>query len=204
MKIIQRGAEAVLYLDPEGRLVKDRVSKGYRIQQLDEEIRAGRTRGETRLLEKARRLGVNSPAVLETRDFRILMEYIDGPKVKDILNGIPEGDREEVCGLIGSSVAKLHEAGIVHGDLTTSNMLIREGKLYIIDFGLGKVSGKVEDLAVDLFLLREALKSAHFPVLGEAWKNIIKVYKQEYSKSNDVLTRFEKIDKRRRYKSKEG
>jgi TP53 regulating kinase-like protein len=202
MRIIQRGAEAVLYLDPEGRLVKDRVRKGYRIRELDEGIRTARTRNETRLLDKARRLGAEAPAVMETSGSRIVMEHIGGPKVKDVLDRLPEGKRKEVCGLIGSVAARLHSAGIVHGDLTTSNMLLKEGKLYIIDFGLGRVSQKVEDQAVDLFLLREALESAHFAVLEKSWKNIIKVYKQEYSKSNGVLARLEKIDKRRRYKSK--
>ncbi len=203
MKIMQRGAEAVLCLekrDSKRVVVKERVRKGYRISQIDREIRLGRTRHEVRLLEKSRRAGVNSPGVLETGDFTIVMDYIDGERVKDILNTLPERKMEKVCALIGESAARLHEAGIVHGDLTTSNMILSKGRLFIIDFGLGMASNRVEDMAVDMFLLREALRSAHFPVFEQAWKNIIKVYKQEYSKSNEILARFEKINMRRRYK----
>jgi tRNA A-37 threonylcarbamoyl transferase component Bud32 len=132
-----------------------------------------------------------------------------------------------VYGLMGESIGKLHSAGIIHGDLTTSNMIFKdavqkggteerrrqqtpsgkgaanftqEARLYIIDFGLGKISGKIEDQAVDLYLLYEALKSTHLRLMGDAWKGILKAYKQNYSKSNEVLSRVMKIEKRRRYK----
>jgi len=184
MKEIARGAEAVLFRD-NSRLVKDRIKKGYRIPGLDTKIRKLRTRGEGRLLDRARRAGVNTPRVLDSGESSLVMEFIEGRRVKDALNGMPKGERVRVYRLIGEAVAGLHSAGIMHGDLTTSNMILREGKLYIIDFGLGRMSERIEDQAVDLFLLFEALKSTHFEYLNEAWQYILKVYKQDYKACPD-------------------
>ncbi len=216
MQIIQRGAEAVLYLeerDGEKVLVKDRVPKGYRIPQLDGKIRVQRTRHEESLLLKAKRAGVHAPSVMESGESRMVMEWVQGEKLKDSLNGMPRSKRLQVYRLMGESIGRLHSAGIIHGDLTTSNMIFKdavqmsgraiaqEARLYIIDFGLGKISGKIEDQAVDLYLLYEALKSTHLRLMGDAWKGVLKAYKQNYSKSNEVLNRVLKIEKRRRYKS---
>jgi len=203
MKIIQRGAEAVLYLeekDGQNVLVKDRLPKGYRIPKLDDRIRTQRTRHEETLLLKARRAGVHAPSVMEAGESRIVMEWIDGKKLKDSLNGMPRGQRVGIYRLIGESIGRLHSAGIIHGDLTTSNMIFKDNRLYIIDFGLGRISGKIEDQAVDLYLLYEALKSTHLRLQKEAWEGILKAYKQNYAKSNEVLSRLLKIEKRRRYK----
>jgi TP53 regulating kinase-like protein len=203
MQIIQRGAEAILYLEEmDGRkvLVKDRLPKGYRIRQLDERLRTQRTRREESLLLKAKRAGVSAPGVLEVGESRIVMEWIQGSKIKDALNRMPKNKRVQIYRLIGESIGKLHSAGIVHGDLTTSNMIFKDDRLYIIDFGLGKISSKIEDQAVDLYLLYEALKSTHLKLLDEAWGAVLKAYKKNYAKSKEVLNRIAKIEKRRRYK----
>jgi len=217
MKIIQRGAEAVLCLEEiEGRkvLVKDRLPKGYRIPQLDDKIRKQRTRHEEALLLKAKRAGVHTPNIVDAGESKLVMEWIQGKKLKDSLNGMAKGQRAEIYRLMGEAIGRLHSAGIIHGDLTTSNMIFKDvlqkeggratfsqgGRLYIIDFGLGRISGKIEDQAVDLYLLYEALKSTHLHLLGDAWKSILKAYKQNYAKSNEVLSRLLKIENRRRYK----
>jgi TP53 regulating kinase-like protein len=203
MQIIQRGAEAVLYLeerDGEKVLVKDRLPKGYRIPQLDDKIRMQRTRHEESLILKARRAGVAAPNIVDAGKSRIVMEWIEGKKLKDSLNGMPRSRRAGIYRLMGESIGRLHSAGIIHGDLTTSNMIFKGGALYIIDFGLGKISGKIEDQAVDLYLLYEALKSTHLKLQREAWQSILKAYKQNYAKSNEVLSRLLKIENRRRYK----
>jgi TP53 regulating kinase-like protein len=203
MQIIQRGAEAVLYLeerDGEKVLVKDRLPKGYRIRQLDDKIRTQRTKREESLILRARRAGVNAPNIVEAGESRIIMEWIEGGKLKDALNAMSRNQRVKIYGLIGQSIGKLHSSGIIHGDLTTSNMIFKDDRLYIIDFGLGKVSSKIEDQAVDLYLLYEALKSTHLKRMEEAWESILKAYKQNYSKSKEVLLRILKIEKRRRYK----
>jgi len=203
MKEIARGAEAVLYLgerDGSRVLVKDRIKKGYRLDELDTRIRRLRTRHEDSLLDRARRAGVQVPCVMDSSEDKIVMEFIDGISVKDAFNGMGDGERDDVCRLVGEALGRLHGNGIVHGDFTTSNMMLMAGRLYVIDFGLGKVSGRVEDQAVDLYLLYEALKAAHFKYLNEAWQRILKSYRQQYSHAPDVLRRLEKIERRRRYR----
>lgn len=225
-EVVARGAEAVLYLEEQNNgqedgkdddrgkkvLVKDRIKKGYRLPQIDEKIRRQRTRRETKMLSRAAGSGVDVPLVIFSGKSEIRMDFIDGKTVKEQLNDMPDKQRNEVCRKIGKAIASLHKNGMVHGDLTTSNMILKaerkdggkgEGKdmrLYIIDFGLGKFSQKIEDQAVDLFLLYEALKAAHYKYLNKAWQNILKIYKQNYSSASEVLKRFEKISVRRRYK----
>ena len=130
------------------------------------------------------------------------MEWIEGKKLKDSLNSFTK--RTRIYKLIGEAIAKLHSNGIIHGDLTTSNMILRKNKLYFIDFGLGKISKRIEDQAVDLFLLYEAIEATHLKYKNEAWEKIINVYKQQYSKSKGVLMQLEKIKKRRRYRGEYG
>ena len=202
MKILARGAEAVLYLDTlngEQVLVKERAVKGYRVKELDEKLRKERTIAEANLLDRARRAGVKVPRVLEKEKFKIYLEYLDGRKLKDVLNMMKGFQLSYTCKKIGETIQKLHAASIVHGDLTTSNMIVEGNEIYFIDFSLGRVSKKIEDQAVDLFLLYEALKSTHFQVLEEAWANILEGYKN-YEYSIEVLKRFYEIGKRRRYK----
>ena len=148
----------------------------------------------------ATRAGVNVPKVWDTGEDFIIMECIEGESVKKAFGRMNKKERKETCRKIGEAVGKLHSAGIMHGDLTTSNMILRKGALYLIDFGLGKRTRRIEDFATDLLLLRESLKAAHFSFLKESWKNIIKAYKHNYTNSTTVLKRMEQIDSRRRYK----
>ena len=132
---------------------------------------------------------------------KITEEYIaEHPSVKDCLNSLPDNERATVCYGIGEALGKLHSANIMHGDFTTSNMLLKGGQVYVIDFGLGRFTKRIEDHAVDLYLLHEALKAAHFKFMDEAWVNIIKAYKHNYTNSTMALRRLEKIESRRRYK----
>ena len=85
---------------------------------------------------------------------------------------------KEICVQIGASIAKLHNANIIHGDLTTSNMIISKNKLYLIDFGLGFESHKAEDKAVDLHVLKEALEARHVKKSNEFCRIIIENYKK--------------------------
>ena len=91
MKLIKHGAEAKLYLDKfDNQLVviKDRIKKNYRIKQIDEKIRKTRTSLEFNLLTEARRTGVPTPKILEIdkNNHKIVMEYIDGKRVKELLH----------------------------------------------------------------------------------------------------------------------
>ena len=203
MKLMQRGAEAVLSTgvhDGENVVIKDRIRKGYRLPELDRKIRKQRTKREEDLLNRARRAGVSTPRILDSDDSTIVLELINGRRIKDTLNKMKMSERKKVYRLMGEAMAKLHAGGIVHGDATTSNMILKGETLYLIDFGLGKVSRKAEDQAVDMYLLHEAIRSTHFEYLEEAWSGILNAYKQKYSNSNIVLKQLEKIEKRRRYK----
>ena len=204
MKVLYKGAESLIYLDEfEGETVavKERLKKSYRIEQIDSKLRKYRTRMEVRLLAEARKVGVYTPRIIfvDEEKGKIYMEYVEGKRVKELLGSGEKTIIKEVCLQIGSSVGKLHSAGIVHGDLTTSNMILKEGKLYFIDFGLGEFSSRIEDQGVDLNLLQEALKATHFKLLKFCWSNIVKGYKGEYRLADKVLERVVEIEKRARY-----
>jgi len=204
MEIVKRGAEAILYLDKyDGQrvLVKERVKKKYRIAQLDERIRKSRTRKEVKLMTAARSCGVVTPKILDVDDknHKIIMEYVDGFTVKDLLNSADKKTVVSVAKEVGKLVGKLHNAGVIHGDLTTSNMILSKEGIYFIDFGLGEFSSKIEEQGVDLNLLEEALKSTHFKLFKLCWSNIVKGYKQEYKFADKVLEKVDEIEKRARY-----
>lgn len=196
---IARGAEAILRKE-NSTLIKERIRKGYRLEKLDTALRRKRTRNEATLIREARRAGVNVPKITEEDEYAIKMEFIQGDRVKDIL---AEDNYKEICEKIGEAVVKMHSNDIVHGDLTTSNMLLRGGEIYFIDFGLGFRSMRAEDKANDLFLLHEALESTHFALLDKAWNIILKVYAKNYGEAAAVFDALQKIEKRRRYTKKD-
>jgi len=204
MKLIKQGAEAKLFLsrkDNQKILIKDRIKKEYRIPQIDVKIRKNRTSQESNLLSEARRNGVPTPRILDVdkKDYKIIMEFIDGERIKELLNKSDKKSVKKTCFEIGKLIGKLHTAGIIHGDLTTSNMILKDGKIYFIDFGLGIFSRKIEDQGTDLRLLHEAFKSTHYQILDICWESVIKGYKEEYPKANTVLNRVSEIEKRARY-----
>jgi Kae1-associated kinase Bud32 len=204
-KILTRGAEAILYKDEfEGQLclVKERIRKGYRIPELDSALRSERTRHEARLLSEARRAGVATPAILsvDERECKIIMEFIDGPRLKELINsGISDERRAQLAERIGQATGKLHSHGIIHGDLTTSNMVLRGEKIYFIDFGLGELSTRAEAAGTDLAVLSEALRSTHFRYLSLLWQNFKKGYYKTNKQAEAVLAVLADIEKRGRY-----
>ncbi len=195
---IAQGAEAVLTKE-NGILTKERIAKGYRIRQIDEKIRKSRTRSEANLMRAARRAGINVPAVVDESEFSLRMEYIDGNRVKGLLDN---RNYTRICQGMGESIAKLHERNIIHGDLTTSNMILEGNRIFLIDFGLGFQSNRIEDKATDLHLLKEALESTHFDIAEKAWNMILKVYGREYAEGEKVIKALSKIEKRGRYKER--
>ncbi|MEM5815210.1 MAG: KEOPS complex kinase/ATPase Bud32 [Candidatus Aenigmatarchaeota archaeon] len=204
MEVIKIGAEAIIYLDFfEGRkvLVKERVKKSYRIEELDLELRRERTRREARLLAEARKVGVPTPQVfyVDEKGSKIIMEFIEGEKIKDLIEKIEVKKVEEIFQQIGESIGKLHSFNIIHGDLTTSNMILKDNLVYFIDFGLGFFSKRIEDKGVDLNLLKEAIKATHYSFLNLAWENIVIGYKRRFNDWKKILEKVDEIEKRGRY-----
>lgn len=195
-EIISQGAEAKIFLE-EGVVLKDRVKKSYRLDFLDEKIRKSRTKREAKLLERAGEL-INVPKVLRAEKFQIKIEYIDGERLSETLNLKSEEEQFEIMEKIGEQIAKIHEKNIIHGDLTTSNTLLKDGEVFIIDFGLGFISSRIEDKAVDLHLIKQALEAKHFQNHEKLFNEFLKKYK--YAESKDVLERLKKVESRGRYK----
>ncbi len=207
-KIIARGAEAVLYMekmDGQEALVKERIKKSYRLPEIDSELRLQRTRREARLLSEARRCGVVTPKVfsVDEKGCKIIMEFIAGKRLKELFNEASEKEAADIAKKTGGQIALLHSGGIVHGDLTTSNMFLSEWKIYFIDFGLGEVSQRIEDFATDLSVLKEAIKSTHFRRLDVLWKSIEKGYKSANPNAESVFRRMKAIEKRGRYSKRD-
>jgi len=200
MKIIKRGAEAILYLEKD-HLVKERIKKSYRVTQIDEKLRKFRTRKEAKLMSGAKRCGVETPNIIsvDENNFKIIMDFIDGKRLKEFFNETDDGNRKETAKNLGKSIGLLHKHGIVHGDLTTSNMILKDNKIFFIDFGLGEFSKRIETQAVDLSVLKEAFKSTHFKHLNLLWESFIKGYKQTNDNFNKVLGTLNDIEKRGRY-----
>ncbi len=196
MKLIYRGAEAELWKSKFLGLpcvLKKRIRKEYRIKEIDERIRTSRVKNETRMLIKARRY-VNTPHVLDVDEDEcsIILEYIEGMKVRDI---IYEGKMVERIGKeIGKSIRKLHDAGIVHNDLTTSNF-IWNGKLWLIDFGLAKSSERIEDKATDLVVFKRMIFASHWDVADRLWK----AFSKGYRLSKKMEERIKEIESRAKY-----
>eukprot|EP00250_Pteridium_aquilinum_P003600 c13908_g1_i1 orf=135-824(+) len=188
-KLFKQGAEARVYESTfMGRkaIVKERFSKKYRHPILDSKITQKRLYGEARSVAKARRLGVATPVLFAVDSVlnTITFEFIDGMSVKDFLlsaDPLPSsgGRVEEIASKIGVAIARLHDGGLIHGDLTTSNMLIHaETKdLVMIDFGLSFTSSLSEDKAVDLYVLERALLSLHSSS-GDVMELILAAYKK--------------------------
>lgn len=197
MTLIQEGAEAKVFFK-DGTIVKERIRKTYRHEAIDSAIRKSATRREAKLLEKAAAL-VPVPKIVNfcDEDMTITMEYIEGKKLRDVVHDI---DRKDIFTRIGKKLAKLHNAHIIHGDLTTSNILVHK-KVYFIDFGLGFVSTRVEDKAVDMHLIRQGLESKHHQYAEECFRYILDGYKQESKEYDAIITRLEKVERRGRYKS---
>jgi Kae1-associated kinase Bud32 len=200
-KFLLQGAEALITLDSSlHQITKTRQKKSYRLQTLDNKIRKSRTKSESKLLEKSAQI-IPIPKLINTNEksFSLTMEHIKGKKLSDSLSSL---DYKKISQLIGKQLAKLHNADIIHGDLTTSNMILsdKDSQLYFIDFGLGFVSSKAEDKAVDLHLIKQALKAKHFKISQICFEQILKTYKKTSNNSGKILSRLEKVESRGRYK----
>lgn len=190
--LIAKGAESNIvkseYLG-ENAVLKDRIAKGYRISEIDNKIRKARCKLEARLLSDAKRAGVVTPVLYDVNleDKSILMEEIDGVVVKDIID-------EDLAFRIGENISRLHSADIIHGDITTSNIMLRDDQLVFIDFGLGRHSTLDEDKAVDLLVLKKSLQSIDYNLAVKYFDCVLRGYGNE-----SIINTISDIESRGRY-----
>lgn len=175
----------------------------------------------------------------------MMMEWVEGRTVKEVVveagkrvkerggGGVWEEGLRALMGKIGRALGRMHEVGVVHGDLTTSNMMLRpspmslqngttftngaegdgddaksageslEGEIVLIDFGLAAQSLQDEDKAVDLYVLERAFGSTH-PEAEEGFQEVLRVYGESYKGAKVVLKRLEDVRLRGRKRSMLG
>ncbi len=185
-------AEAIVEIA--GDLVyKRRIEKRYRVPHLDERLRRERTKSEAKLISEARRGGVPTPIVFDVNDYTLVMERISGALARDTIS-------EQICERIGEHVGRLHSNRIIHGDLTTSNIIVEHssGRIYLIDFGLAFVDASTEARGVDLHVFFQSLKGTH-----EAYERLRTAFVSGYTRTApqaaQVLNRVLAIERRGRY-----
>lgn len=199
-KLIQQGAEATINeitYNGKTAIQKQRNTKKYRKKELDEKITKERTKKEAKLIQQANNIGIRVPKIYETNLEQkiIIMEKIEGKKIKEIIE-----QKTILLKKIGKIIGILHKNQIIHGDLTTSNMIYEEktNQIGIIDFGLGYKSKKIEDYATDLLVLKKTFNATHSKIMNK-WPKILEGYKEEMQNSEIIIKQIEKIEKRARY-----
>ncbi|XP_012283163.1 TP53-regulating kinase [Orussus abietinus] len=224
-ELIAQGAEARLYKGSYlGRqaLLKERFVKKYRHPDLDKTLTKERIKAEARAIVRAKAAGVVTPAIFLV-DFErrcIFMEYIENSvTLKNYIENYVTGKdnvnhvTKSIGRTLGTLIARLHSKNIIHGDLTTSNILIRNprhevsssgdqetlGEFVMVDFGLARVESTIEDKAVDLYVLERSLVSAHSEI-PELFPLILMNYQKfctEKSKA-EVIAKYKEVQARGR------
>jgi len=198
MKLIAQGAESKLFLD-RNKVVKNRFRKTYRIKEIDDRLRKARTKREAKVLEKLQKINFSVPKLINNNEKDTLeIQYIKGKLLKNLLKN---DNCIKLSKEIGRKIAILHNNDLIHGDLTTSNMIF-DKEIFFIDFGLSFFSMKIEDKAVDLHLLKEALESKHSKIWEKSYKAALEGYLKKADEGKKVLERIKIVEKRGRYKHK--
>lgn len=211
--LIKQGAEARVFESTfvgKQCIVKERFSKKYRHPSLDSKLTLKRLNAEARCMTKARKLGVSTPVLyaVDPLQHTLTFEFVEGPAVKDIflkfgLEGIVEEQLDDIASQIGNAIGKIHDGGLIHGDLTTSNMLIRNNHLVLIDFGLSFTSTLPEDKAVDLYVLERALLSMHSSC-GNVMDKILAAYRKSSKQWSSTLNKLAQVRQRGRKRTMVG
>lgn len=204
--VIAQGAESIILKTERWNhlfVLKWRQSKPYLFKDIDSHLRKTRTSRECKMLSVARSLGVSTPAVYAVNldDYTILMDYIEGMQFKQLASSLSEQQLKQFCFEFGRSIGLLHMGDVVHGDPTTSNVIIdSKSKLWLVDFGLSEMNATVEMKGVDLHLIHRALETTHWDLQECMLKATIKGYSDTVGKeANESLSRMEEIRERGRY-----
>eukprot|EP00128_Syssomonas_multiformis_P009470 Colp12_sorted_trinity150504_noHs@17526 len=212
--LIAQGAEARVYtsqLMGKPCIVKERFPKTYRHPELDAKLTRSRVSQEARCIGRCRKSGVGVPVLyfVDPEASRIYMELIPGPTMKQVLLESVHNNGsvfdQTLANKIGLALGKMHDCDVVHGDLTTSNMVLRstDNALVLIDFGLSQVSTLVEDKAVDLYVLERAFTSTH-PQLDNMFAAVLVTYSKQWKGAGQVLKKLDEVRMRGRKKSMVG
>ena len=160
-----------------------------KIPEIDDKIRRARTKEEAKLLSDAKRSGIRTPVLYDVDliNKTITMEEIDGVMVKDVID-------EDLAFRIGEEISKLHSYDIIHGDITSSNIMLQDENLVFIDFGLGRYSHLKEDQAVDLLVLKKSLQSIDYNLAVKYFDCVLDGYGDK-----SILNTISDIESRGRY-----
>ena len=205
-RLIYRGAEADVVrgvwqgLDA---VYKVRKPFDYRLKALDESIRRQRTQREAEMIHRAKEAGVRAPYLYEVDlpGSTLIMEYVQGTRLKDLVPLAEPADLERYFRDFGHCTARLHASGVMHGVLTTANVVSRDHELVFIDFGLSVRSTRLEDHAVDLRLIKETLVGAHPEASSAAFGALVDGYRDVRgpARTRSVLGQLRNIERRGRY-----
>ncbi len=190
---MRQGAEAVVTFH-NGVAEKRRLPKTYRVPALDRRLIAERTRAEARLIHTARKGGVPTPVIHDITADTIVMEHVQGTLLARSLTTV---NLKEA----GRTVGRLHAAGLMHGDLTTSNIIVREsdGRCVFIDFGLAQATQEIEQRGVDIHVLFQTLESTAPDKAGALKAAFAEGYQETFSGGGEVMAREHEITMRGRY-----
>jgi Kae1-associated kinase Bud32 len=196
--MISEGAESKIFKVDNSTLKKLRPEKKYRIAEIDKKLRKTRNNKEFKILEKLSETIINTPKPIEKiytdEEISFTFEFIDGNILKEVIN-------ENLLLKAFNQIILLHNMNIVHGDLTTLNMIEKDNEVYLIDFGLSDTTRKSEDKAVDLNLFFLSIKNEH-PDLFHEKDRLVKLYNKEAIDGDRTVKSLENIEKRGRNKNK--
>lgn len=205
-QLIHRGAEADILLGRwSGRKAVYKVRKPlpYRLPALDSAIRHQRTVHEAEMLHRAKEAGVPAPFLyfVDPTAATMVMEFVEGRRLKEVAETAKKGGVLRHFEALGSEVARLHLAGLMHGDITTANVLVRDRELVLVDFGLSTHSLRLEDHAVDLRLIKETLTGAHSAIAVPAFEALKAGYSSVAgaARLEAVARQLKDIERRGRY-----
>jgi len=207
-EILAKGAEADIFTGKwmdEDTIIKKRIPKSYRIKEIDDKIRKSRTKKEAKLLSDVKRSNVLSPILydIDLDNQSIVMEKIEGELLKDILGNSTEKIQKDLSLAIGHNIGLIHQNDIIHGDITSSNIMLSNGKIIFIDFGLGRYSNLIEDKCVDLIVFKKSLQSIDYKVADNIFNNVLEAYVNSYDSDdinkNKIIKKIAEIEARGRY-----
>jgi len=205
-QMLARGAESIIFkIEKWGHpyVLKWRQSKPYLLTEIDTQIRRTRINRECKMLTISRALGVPTPAVysMDLHNHTIMMDYIEGTQFKEIAGKLPKHKLVSFSRNFGRLIANLHIGDVVHGDPTTSNVIVDNNyKMWLVDFGLAEMNATIEMKGVDLHLIQRAFETTHWDLQRIMLKATLEGYSEVYGiQSEQVISRMKEIRERGRY-----